>query len=120
MVGRMTGLNVRTRILERKLGEGTHKGIITLERPALNFGKAVARKEILVSLLTVSLSAGSILPVTGLSRVRMDLLVAAGFAFLLTLPNSLGSFLSIVLKETDPGRGNLILGPWLCILSTLT
>lgn len=116
----MTGLNVRTRILERKLGEGTHKGIITLERPALNFGKAVARKEILVSLLTVSLSAGSILRVTGLSRARMDLLVAAGFAFSLTLPNSLGSFLSIVLKETDPGRGNLILGPWLYIHSTLT
>ena len=120
MVGRMTGLSVRTRILERKLGEGTHKGIITLELPAPNFGKAVARKEIHVSLLMVSLSAGSILTVTGLSRVRMDLLVAAGFAFLLTLLNSLGSFLGIVLKETGPGRGNLILGPLLDILSTLT
>ena len=88
MAGHMTGPSARMHILERKRGAGTQEGIITLERPARSFGKVVAKKEIPVSSLTVSLSAGSIRPVTALSRVRTGLLVAAGFAFLLTLRNS--------------------------------
>jgi hypothetical protein len=120
----MTGLSVRMHILARKRGAGTHEGIITLERPARSFGKVAARKAMHVSLLTVSLSAGSIRPVIALSRVRMDLLVAAGFVFLLTLRNSSDSFLSRVLREMDPGldsgRGNMILGPRLYILLTPT
>ena len=102
--GHMTGLNVPTLILERKLAEETLAGIIIPVPPVPTFAREGARRGTRVSLPMVFLSAGCTLLVIEPNHVKMALLVDVQFVFLPIRQISSESCLITTRMEMDLGR----------------